>query len=233
MLTTGQWRIRQVDYYNAPLGREVRSTSPYRWWLGGVAWMDHVITGRPIGQAVEHAARFADPILHGVMLVIGTVFIAWQFGFFSAALFSVGLTTLFPLAAEFLPGVPDHHGLAWICGMSVVLIVLAGIRRENRGPRWFAVAGLLGGVGVWLDVSIGMSVVAGVASGGILAVWLGHHAKENATGALSAAAWRSWSFAGTATILAAYLVEYYPAHLGEWHPEVIHPLYGFIWIGVG
>ena len=47
---------------------------------------------------------------------------------------------------------------------------------------------------------------------------------------LSAASWRIWSLAGATTILSTYLLEYFPAHLGEWHLEVIHPLYG--WSGL-
>jgi hypothetical protein len=30
-----------------------------------------------------------------------------------------------------------------------------------------------------------------------------------------------------------YLLDYYPAHLGEWHLDIIHPVDGLIWIGVG
>src|SRR5882762_2240432 len=60
MLARSEWRVRHVDYDNAPFGREVRSPSPYRWWLGLVAWCEHALSGRPLGQAVERAAWLAD-----------------------------------------------------------------------------------------------------------------------------------------------------------------------------
>src|SRR5471032_2672768 len=46
MLARGDWRVRRVDYENAPLGREAHAASPYRWWLVGIAWLDHAAGGR-------------------------------------------------------------------------------------------------------------------------------------------------------------------------------------------
>jgi hypothetical protein len=34
-------------------------------------------------------------------------------------------------------------------------------------------------------------------------------------------------------ILVSYLIEFFPAHLGSWHLNVIHPVYGLAWIGAG
>ena len=48
MLARSEWRVRHIDYENAPLGRAVHSASPYRWWLGLVAWCDHTLSGRPL-----------------------------------------------------------------------------------------------------------------------------------------------------------------------------------------
>src|SRR4051812_46384220 len=53
MLAEKEWRVRHVSYDNAPFGREVRTPSAYRWWLGLVAWCDHSVSGRPLGLAVE------------------------------------------------------------------------------------------------------------------------------------------------------------------------------------
>src|SRR5512147_1135230 len=52
MFATGSWRIRHVDEDNAPAGREVHWGSPYRWWLGVCAWIDHRVTGQPLLAAV-------------------------------------------------------------------------------------------------------------------------------------------------------------------------------------
>jgi hypothetical protein len=111
MFARREWRVRYIDYENAPFGREVFSTSPYRWWLGVIAGVDHVISGRPAGPSVEQAALVADPLLHLLFLVVATIFAAWQFGAYPAALLSIGMATIFPFAVGFLPGAPGDQGL--------------------------------------------------------------------------------------------------------------------------
>src|ERR1017187_7077941 len=91
MFAGGEWRVRRVDYENAPDGREVFATSPYRWWLGLVAWFDHVLSGRGSGPSLERAALLADPLIHLLLLAGTTIFVAWQFGAFPGALVSVGI----------------------------------------------------------------------------------------------------------------------------------------------
>ena len=36
MLARHGWRIRRIAYENSPIGRDVQSASPYRWWLVAV-----------------------------------------------------------------------------------------------------------------------------------------------------------------------------------------------------
>jgi len=234
MFARGEWRVRHVDYDNAPSGREVHAPSPYRWWLGLIAWVDHAVCRSPIGWSVEHAALYADPLLHGLVLAGATGFVAWRFGAFAAVLLSLGLTTVFPFAAGFMPGVPDHRGLARICALGSVLVLLAGIRAGRRPGRWFAIAGIVGGMGVWVDVPTQVPILAGVFLGALIAIWI---AERNSAGvlatSLSAASWRIWSLSGAATVFAAYLLEYSPEYLGSWRLESIHPLYGLAWLGGG
>src|SRR5689334_18879989 len=35
-----EWRVRHVDFENAPQGHEVMATSPYAGWVGAIAWID-------------------------------------------------------------------------------------------------------------------------------------------------------------------------------------------------
>lgn len=91
MFSSGSWRVRFADYENVPFGHDVLETSPYRWWLGLVAWSDHFISGQPIGPSLERAALFADPLVHLLVLVGTTVFVAWRFGAFPAMLLSIGV----------------------------------------------------------------------------------------------------------------------------------------------
>ena len=234
MFARKEWRVRHIDSDNAPFGREVLATSPYRWWLGLVAWVDHTVSRRPIGLSVERAALFADPLLHGLALIGATAFVAWRFGAFAAGLLSLGLAAAFPFAAGFLPGVPDHHGLARICALGSLLALLAGMRDRRRGSRWFTLAGILGGLGMWVDVPSLVPIIAGILAGALMAAWI---ARPTAAGSPAGDApvppWRAWALGGGATVLAAYLLEYSPAHLGSWNLESVHPLYGLAWIGGG
>lgn len=242
MFDRREWRVRHIDYENAPFGREVYSASPYRWWLGVIAWLDHVISGRPPGASVERAALFADPLLHLLFLGGATIFAAWQFGAYPAALLSIGMAAIFPFAVGFLPGAPGDQGLVRACAFWSLLPLLAGIRAAHsaaadaggRARRWFFVAGLMGGLGLWIGVAGQVPVLAGIALGGLLAAWVARDdASENPATAVETLPWRAWALGGATASLAGYLIEYYPAHLGSWQLRVNHPLYGLAWLGGG
>jgi hypothetical protein len=247
MFALREWRVRHVDYDNAPFGRGVSSASPYRWWLGLVAWVDHTLSGRPIGLSVERAALWAEPVLHGLLLLGLTIFAAWRFGPFAAALLAIGLVAVFPFAAGFLPGVPDDHGLANGCALGSILALLAGMNTLRPGDdqgaagsagrearRWFALAGMVGGFGVWISVSTQVPILAGILFGALMAAWIVRRSGAgNPAGALMVPPWRLWACSGGAAILVGYLIEFFPAHLGSWQLNVVHPLYGLAWIGAG
>jgi hypothetical protein len=252
MFASGQWRVRHIDYENAPAGREVNTASPYRWWLGLTAWFDHLVSGRSIGLSVEHAALFADPLVHTVLLVAAVIFVAWRFGAFSAALLAIALVTIFPFAGAFIPGAPDQRGLAQACGFWSVLLIMAGMQArapvrartgaglaaiepaeaDGRTRRWFFAAGVAGAFGLWISVSNQVPVLAGIGLGAIVAAWAD---RETATAAAAhpPMPWRIWALGGAAATLIFYLIEYFPSHLGSWQLRAIHPLYGLAWLGMG
>jgi hypothetical protein len=240
MFNRGEWRVRHIDYENAPFGRTVHSPSPYRWWLGAIAWCDHVFSGRSQAQAVERAALVADPILHFLLVAGAAVFVAWRFGVFPATLISIGLVAVFPLAAGFLPGAPDDSGLAQILALGSVLLLAAGVSAraapDDNGKstrRWFILAGATGGLGLWVNVSVQIPILVGVAAGALLAAWVMRHPRREETAKTTGLPWRSWAAAGAITTLGAYLVEFAPAYLGDWQLSSIHPLYGLAWLGGG
>lgn len=254
MLARREWRVRHVDSENAPFGREVHSASVYRWWLGLIAWCDHLVSGRPLGLSVERAALWADPVLHLLSLLGTTLFVARCFGAFPAALFAVGMTTIYPFAGGFLPGVPDDHGLAVICALWSVLPLLAGlgvapspailskhgtaaiqaIDPSRRARRLFFIAGVAGGLGLWINVASQTPVLVGIALSGTVAAWIGSRSRtKNSPDTRDVAApWQIWALGGAITCLAAYFIEYFPAQMGL-RLEVNHPLYGLAWMGVG
>jgi hypothetical protein len=242
MLARGEWRVRHVDYENAPFGIVMRAASPYRWWLGLITWFDNAISGRQIGASLERAALVADPLLHLLLVIAVTGFVAWRFGAFAAALVSIALVALFPFAGEFLAGVPDDHGLSQFSMLGSLLPVLAGVRAahspeapaRSRAPRWFFFAGMAGGLGLWINVANEVPILLGIALGGFGAAWVARGRPEGtSTQPAGPALWRAWALGGAAMSLAAYLAEYFPDDMGSWQLRVNHPLYGLAWLGVG
>jgi hypothetical protein len=235
MFAQREWRVRHIDYENAPFGRDVYAASPYRWWLGVLAWIDHEVSGRPLGSSLERAALIADPLLHFLLLVGAGLFVAWQFGAFPAAVVVAAIAGLFPFSAEFLPGMPDDRGLALACAIGSVLLLLAGAGAayspatdaDTRARRWFLFSGVVGGLGLWISVSSEVPILVGVAIGGLVAAWIARG------GARAALPWRTWAFTGAATTFGACLVEYFPSHFGAWQLRAVHPLYGLAWVGGG
>lgn len=232
MLAAGEWRVRHVDYENAPFGRDVSAASPYRWWLAFLAWLDRGISSRPIGLSVEHSALFADPLLQMILLIGGTIFVARRFGALPAALFSVGLASLFPLACAFLPGIANDYDLSQICALWSVMLVVAGALSKMPSPRWFFAAGCAGGCGLWLSAAGQVPVVAGIALGALLASVVTGRARSDAADSERIPPWRAWAFGGAVSSLLAYLIEYFPSHM-EPQLRVNYPLYGLAWLGLG
>ncbi len=236
MFARREWRVRHIGYENAPFGHDLSTPSPYRWWLGFVAWADHVLSGRPLGEAVEHAALLADPALHLLLLGAIVVFAAWRFGAWPAALGAVGVAWLFPFAAGFLPGAPDDKTLSRLCLVLGLLCLLAGLRAagetaSRRSNRWFFAAGVIGGIGLWVSVADQVPVILGVALGAVFSAWACR--REAAAQAESPGCWLAWAAGGAGSTLLAYLLEYYPHHLGAWRLQEIHPLYALAWLGLG
>jgi hypothetical protein len=224
MLARGELRVRHVDYENPPSGHGVTRASPYRWWLGVVAWMDHAASGRPIGLSVERAALYADPLLQIILVLGASAFAAWRFGGCVAALLSVGLMGTFPFASAFLPGMPSQTGLATACALAGLLAVLSGVSSGKGARPWFILAGIVTGVSVWISVPIGVPVILGTCAGALLAARVPNG---------EILPWRTWSLTGGWTVLAAYLLEYFPDHMASWNVSVVHPLYGLAWFGAG
>lgn len=247
MLARGQVRIRHVDYDNAPLGRDVRTPSPYRWWLGLVAWSDHVISGRPLAQAAEHAALFADPALQLALLVAAVLFAVWQFGVLPASLLAFGWAALFPFAGTFLAVQAGDSGLVQVCAFCTMLPLVAALTTRPRAAvrgappandarrhrQWFCAAGIAGGLGLWVNLQRELPILIGVSLGALFAVWVAPRPATSEAGSTEVGSWRTWALGGAATVLVAYVIEYFPAHMDWRRLETVHPLFGLGWLGIG
>lgn len=237
----GVWRVRHTDLDNTPAGREVHTTSPYRWWLALVAWCDQALSGRPLGQSVERAALLAGPLLKAVTLLAAAAFTARYFGALAAVLVSLGWVGLYPFSAGFLPGQPDSLGLAQFWMFASGMALIAGIGGEGatadarRPRRRFILAGICGGIALWVNVRVAAPLVTATALGGLFAAWTlrRNRAEENDDEPDGAPLpWFAWGAAGAATSAFAFLLEYAPAHLGSARLESLHPAYAVSWLGL-
>lgn len=236
LLAGGAWRVRSIEDENAPFGRATHAASPYRWWLALVAWTNHWLTGSPSGIAVERAALYADPALHLLILIATTLFAARHFGAWPATIAALGGATLFPFAISFLPGVPEDSTLSLLFALGSLLPLLAGIRATDQtDPRhsslWFCLAGIFGGLGLWINPAAQVPLNLGLALGALLVAWIRRMPVRGP--AETPLPWRLWSLAGAITVLAASLLEFFPGHLGDWESRAVHPLYGLAWLGGG
>ncbi len=235
MVATGEWRLREVAYDNSPTGRVVDRASPYRWTLAAVARVARLFTGDSPGLSIERTARWIEPLLQGVFLII-LALVAWRrFGPWAAGILALGWANLYPLAGNFVAGAPNDYGLT--LGLAVVsLLCFAGgtLRRIGDTPqtplRYFQFAGLLGGLAVWITPGVPLSLATGLALGGITSIWLSRKTPERPR-----LPWRAWATTAALTILAAFLLEYAPSHLSEGLKrfDLIHPLHALYWWGLG
>jgi hypothetical protein len=233
MFARHELRVRHVDFEDALSGREVYAASPYRWWLGLVALTYHGITRAHAGPSLEWAAVYADPILLLLFGAATVAFVARRFGALAAALASASVALLYPFASEFAPGIPDDIGLAGALALWSVLPLLVGASQgERHGRRWFVAGGVLGGIGLWVNVPREIPILVGIGVGGLLAAWVSRAASRGAPAAArTPLPWRAWGLAGSVTCLAAYIGEYFPSHLGNWELHAIHPIFGVAWMG--
>ncbi|HSJ23653.1 MAG TPA: hypothetical protein VK929_03140 [Longimicrobiales bacterium] len=240
MLAGDGLRIRHSEVDNAPDGREVHWSSPLRWWLGGLALVrkathPHLTHAR----ALEQVAPAAGAMLLAALLLILTPLIARWFGAPAAAVFVLAWVGVFPLYEAFMVGIVDHHGmLAVCCFLGLVLPVRGGSgwledgRSPHRVRRWFAVAGVVSGVGLWISAAVMLPVIIATGVAGVLAAALTRPEAPGGAGprrALMPDLWRVWGVAGAATAFTAWLVEYFPGDMGM-RLEVNHPLYALAWI---
>jgi hypothetical protein len=179
----------------------------------------------------------ADPLLWGIIVLGSAIFVAKCFGPLSAALVSVGLVSLFPFTTGFWPGAPDDRGLAQALAMaSVLLLARAAVAAPEDGRarrRWFILAGIAGGLGLWVKVSVQLPVLWGIAGGGLLVPLLAPRGHPPAGGPAPLLPWRAWAGAGAATTILAALIEYSPSELCTWELSYVHPLQGLAWLGAG
>jgi len=239
MFAHGEWRIRHVDYDNAPAGREVHWSSPVHWWLAITAWLDHLVSGRPIGISVERAAVIAGPVSFGILLLGLIPLLSRYFSPTAAMLTVIGAVTTYPFYIDFVPGHAGHHAAVNLCCMATVLFMLAGSFRAAREPAarravraWFVASGLTAATGLWISAATQTPVLIGVGLGLLAGTWFARGSRPQLAWIHDPVLLRCWGFAGCAMSVTAYLIEYFPSHFG-FRLEVNHPLYALAFAGAG
>ncbi len=254
MLAGGGWRIRHVDYDNAPAGREVHWSSLMRWWLGALAAIDHAYTAIPLAQAVEDSAPVGSVLMVVLILVVMTPLFARRLGSVPAALLAFGTFATGPLYESYMVGRTDHHAIVALVGLLTVLCLVGGAAgwvRTDAGDdvdesllsiwlpdrpqarRWFIASGIIGGIGLWVSAASVALMLAFTGVGALLATgWLGRGASAKDVFRPDPSLWRIWGWSGAATSLLCYFLEYFPSHFGL-RLEVNHPLYALAWGGGG
>ncbi len=214
---TGTWRLREVDYDNAPRGRITHRAAPYRWWLQGTA----TLLGSP-----EAAARWADPLLQIVTLLAGAGLVAWRWGRWAGAMTAVLLALLYPWAGDFAAANPSELSLVLAWSAAGGLLLLLGLQASTTRPTtWFAASGAAAGIAVWISPGLGVPWVLATAVGAALAGGLGRPGQSGA--------WRIWGFAGALAVLLGWVIEYVPAAINWQELRAVHPLYALAWCGLG
>ncbi len=240
MLAKAEFRIDRIDYENTPMGHPVHLASVYPWLLAASASVDQHFSGRPTGQCVEVAALQLNPNLLLFGLVTISLLAARVFGCLPAALLSIGMAATYPFAAAFVPGVPNPLSLHALCMLCSLLALLAGADPASRAAAGetsgqsplrvsaricFAISGVFGALGLWLDVPSALPFIGGVAVSGLLLSLLSRAPSGQTL------PWRAWGMAGAGFVLLGYFIDYFPAR-GEGIFRYIHPLYALAWIGV-
>lgn len=245
MLADHAWRVRRIDYENAPFGRDVFSASVQRWWLAGVATLRKLFFGEGTGVAVERAALWSQPALLAVFLLAATLYVARRFGNAPACIAAFGIVTIFPLSGAFLPGVPQEHDFSLVFAFWSVLPLVAALVRTassgSRAPTMLAsheagfgdavLAGVCGGLGLWTSASKEVPVLLGLGGFAMLSFLLAR-SRSRTTEPRGTIPWRAWAVAGALTSLVTYLLEFAPDHL-DFRLQVNHPLLGLAWLGWG
>lgn len=227
---TGDWRIREVDYDNAPNGRTVQSPSAARWWLAAVTPL--LGDSETPGAAVADASLKSEPLLHVVLVIAVSVFVTWQWGVLAGAVASVLVGLGYPVVGAFQAGAPSARGLVTLAMATASLSFLAGLR-DRSAKRCWIIAGVALGTAVWISPTHGYSLTLALFIAGLAA---NKFAKRSAADdGLLRSPWLLWGASSGLTALALFAIDFLGTEItwAENRLHQIHPLHGVSLAGLG
>lgn len=126
---TGSLRLRSTDFDNAPEGRSVRWHSGLALWLVALGRVWSEVGGISVDQGIERAAVWACPLLFLGAALFFSFLTYRRWGALAASTLALAMLASGDFYGGFLPGEPDHHGLAAACALGTLL----GILMANAG----------------------------------------------------------------------------------------------------
>lgn len=254
LMDSGNWRIRHTFMDNAPYGRPMQWSHPILWGLRGLTSLFMRGNDWSQSRALDLAGVWIMPMFQVGVLSLAFILFLRKTGWATACLFTLPCLVMEPLFSGFYPIKPDHHGLqvfsaflAFLClylgGMGWIRTAPTSVAtpplrafRPLRPPsatgarRWFAAAGLLGAVSLWLGATVWMFAFAitTICALSVIPPWT---APPPGADRYQPSLWGLWGLTGAVCSMAFYLLEYAPHHCSM-RLEVNHPVYALTWLGV-
>lgn len=224
-VSENSWRLRHLDYDNAPQGREVHWASLHGWWIEGIARTRSWFTDETLGESIAQAALYANPLLGAIALISIGIISILRFGSLATLWLVAGVIGLLPFREYLLAGNADHHGWVALSSATCLMLFMLGCIRssdseQRQGKALFIASGIAGGIALWVNAVSAIPIIAGINIAGAILAW-------RKTDFIP---WRLWGAAGCATSVLAYLIEYAPSNLGL-RLEVNHYLISLSWLG--
>ena len=238
MLRDSAVRVRSTRQDNAPFGRDLHWSAAIPWVASTTATCLAIQRGGPAVEQVTAAAMLVPVILQAIgaalLLIMG--WRAW--GFSGGSALAVMYLACPAIVARFHPSDIDHHGLVETLAMGQAIAIHAGLAaaardsdkglREYHRPRaWWVLAGVLGGIALWINAQTAL-IGLGASTLGLIACLsvpqFGIRERLRPANVLA------WGASGAVVSLLFYCVEYFPAVWSS-RLEVNHPLWACAWLG--
>jgi hypothetical protein len=233
-LAAGAWRFDRTEIDGPAEGREVFWHSSWSLWLEALGRIRTVHTGEALAVAMERASRWANLPLWGIAAILGAWCVGRRHGAVGAAVFAGALLGHRGFYIACYPAYPDHHALAAVLALGLVLGLSLGnfgaLASGERGRREFLFSALCGAVGLAISAASLVPVIAMTAVAGFAVRGLANRFVGTAGLTCGAKLWRAWGRVGGGVALLLYVLEFVPGRLA-WRLEVNHPVHALAWWG--
>ncbi|MBN2068286.1 MAG: hypothetical protein JW739_01495 [Opitutales bacterium] len=188
---------------NYPNGHFVGWSSPPMWWLYGMAYTRHLITGESMPIAISGAAPYYHLTIWLLIALLAGGLAVRAYGVKGALIIPLLYATLFK--QKYGIYYTDHH--VWVLLAAIgMLICLTAPFYKARGTNekwWFIGAGVFSAFGMWISAPTHALIIISLFTG---MLFIPAEAARNT----SAKNWRYYGYTGGILSLLAYLWEFYP-----------------------